>query len=281
MKNLYLAIVIALASMTFTSCISDSEDSFWNYTFTDNLTHVTNKTTGEAELFNGANYTIECNLNEGTATLIVKNLILGQSDPYTGLVLRDLKYSYNTEGALVVNAAAAVSNSNGEIHSISSLSLIQYLRTAPTGIECTYSISYVVDGIYEVRAVQSSATYTGSTQITNLTDDDTSTSDNPYYAYSLDLKTKTAKLASYGLRWDGTTHSSLVISAIPFTIDSNGIHLKSDGPLTPTIDFLDKADTPVTNIDATVSYNGRMTARMTIDDNYRVVAILGEPVSPK
>lgn len=277
MKKLFLLLPALFAALTFTSCLnSDSDDEqLWNQTFTNNITYAKHIASGDAHLLNGAVYSLSCDLVNNTADLSVANLQLSPSAQAINFTIQGLKWSYNSDGALVITAASTVASQ----YDITNLNLLMVRRYLPSGyIDTTYSISFNING-YGVRAVQSSDVLTGTTLVKDTQENTSRTLDNPYYAYQLDLATSTATLTAYQFDWNGGLHNSMVVTKVPFTVEASGVRLLLAGPVNPTVDGYQATSTTLSDLSALIDYAGGMTVSFTMDSRFEVVSSLGKPLT--
>lgn len=274
--------VLTLGVFMMTSCMGDDDnENIWKNNFSDNYTRVVNTATSSESLLNGAIYALECDLNNSTAQLGVSNLVLEPGFPSIGLTLKNLKYGYNKDGALEIKAAATTSNDGGIVREITDFNLVMFTRTVPqaSAVAVTYSISFTVDGIYSVRAVQNNAMLTGLTEVREIgSTADIATQELPYYAYNLDITTGKANFWVYNLRVDGKTISVLQLRAVPFSVGDQYVTIATDGPIEALTNEAGVTWT-VTDFNARPNYNGRMTTTFKLNNKYSVSATLGEPVN--
>lgn len=282
MNKLKFIATLAIGVVLMTSCLSDDDrENIWKNSFTDNYTRVVNTATSTESLINGAIYVLECDLNNSTAELAISNLILEPGFPSIGLTLKNLRYGYNDEGALEVKASAVTSSDGGVVHEITNLNLVMFTRTVPqaSSYAVTYSISFTVDGIYSVRAIQNNAMLTGVTEVRTIDSSEAaSNQDLPYYAYTLDITSGTANFWVYNLRVDGKLISAMQLRSIPFSAGDDCVTIATSGPIDATTTDNESTWT-VTDFNARPNYNGRMPVNFILNDKFSVSATLGEPVN--
>lgn len=278
MKSIKLLALTLFSAMMLTSCLnSDKNEEIRRLSFTNNITRVTNRAMSTETLRQGTIYTFSFNTTVGTADIGISNLVLDQGLPSIGLSLKNLKYGYNSDGALEVKAAATTSIIGNEVHEITNFSFLLYTRTVPqiASLAETYAISFTVDGTHDVTIFQSDAVHTGITQVTPISNGDLGvTSDYPYYAYQLDLNAMTANLYVYSISLGSATFQQLLFRGLPITFDRDRVIISTNGPVTPIVPAGSVAPT-VTDLYGAALTNCTMSLRFKAD-NYSVVATLGE-----
>ncbi len=279
MKHLKLFFV-ACASLFLASCLSDDEpENTWKYTYSDNFSLITDQQSEAVYTTPGATYILSCDLNSGTCDFVINDLQLQPGLAKMDLELENLKFSYNKQGGLVVNAPAVTTTSN---HEITNFSLVHYRKYIPqvgsTAIASTYYITYIVNGKYLVKVVQENVVQTGTTAVTDLTNSSTTTQDLPYYSYNLSRETMTATFRAHNISYGSVNPVTITIGKIPFTIGAAGINIQAQGPVNATVNSSPDPNTQVTNISIRPDFTCSMTAVFTIDSRYLISATLGPTV---
>lgn len=279
MKHLTLAFAL-LASLILTSCVGgDEPENTWKYTYTDNFSRISNLQSEAVYNAKGATYIISCDLNTGICDLSVSGLELQPGKSPINLSLKDLKFAYNKKGGLEVNASAVTSDIAGTTHEITNLALLHYRIYMPqinnSAIASTYTISFVVDGIYQVRVVQKSVVQPGSTTVTNLANDAIEELTLPYYSYDLNNETMKAVFRAHNIRYGSQLPINITVTDVPFTVGPSGVEMLLDGPVSVNVNNSPDPNTIVSNLVVRPDFSCRTILSFIVNGQFRISATLG------
>lgn len=277
LKHLFFAL---FASLFLASCVGgDDPENTWRYTYSDNFSRITNLQTEAVYSAKGANYVITCDLNTGNCDLAVTGLLLQPGQSSVNLSLKGLKFSYNKQGGLVVNASAVTSDIAGTTHEITDFSLLHYRTYMPqisnTAIASTYSIGFTVDGVYQVRAVQTSAVQPGKTVVTRLSDDSFEELTLPYYSYDLNYETMKATFRAHNIRYGSQLPINITVSDVPFTVGTAGVDMQLTGPVSVIVNSSPDPNTTVSNLVVRPDFSCRTDFRFVVNGQFRISGTLG------
>lgn len=277
MKLFKTTLVAIAAILGMTSCNTDESTQKVQFGYNDNITFVTDLTTGTMTDTESAYYVMEFDYISGKAEIDITNLRLTQGGSPLHLKIQHATFGGDEEaGGLVVNVPNADSTVGGATHHISNLRIVQSWAyfSALGQQEAYYQISFELDNQYKIVAVEKSSLLPGTTTITNSADGEVIKSNSkPYYYYALDRDKRTATLKVYYL--DDTEHiyPELVFENLPYTMSDRGISINVEGEIkakqlsTASTPFVAKA------ISMDSRYNSATMIRI-LTDEYMVTASL-------
>lgn len=236
MKFLKTTLLTLVATFALASCDTDDPEQTLQYTYSNDITYVTDISTNTSVALDGAKYVIDFDLVNGKADIEISNLRLSPLASAMTLKIEQATYRQDSEtGAIVVTVPNATSVIGGSSHNIGNFKLSQslYYIESLGQTAVYYSISYTVDGQYNVVAVQRSSFLPGTTAITSNADGSSvGNSKRTYYSYSLNREKSTATVSVYSLDYNGKYYTELAFEDLPYTLSSSGININYEGDIT-------------------------------------------------
>lgn len=276
MKKLISSLVVVLVAVALASCSGDSNNKM-QFALSDCVTATTNLSASSTFESTGASYLLDLNYDTSSADLTISNLIIEAGAQPKVLNLRDLRFRTNSQGALEISLSSTTASSGSHVYDISNFKLLQvtaYIHGLGRYANL-YSISFVIDGNYQVNVVQNSLVTGGSTTVTDLSDGDSSMTDTTTgFGFKLDIEKKLAKIYAYNLRIDSHVISTMEISAIPFVINQGSVVMQLGGPADALVDGTTKSEV-ITSLSAGMYPSLSQTIAFIYDARWQVSATLG------
>lgn len=173
----------AVALLGLTSCLNDDSEQIETTTLHQVFNCVEDTQNGNTEIVTGVSYTMEFNFTKGIVNLAINGLQVSQSTPSYTIAMRDIKYTLNDKGEIVINVPSAT---NGVV-TVTDFKLKFRQRTMNYTVPIpVYDITYTVNSTYKVRAVQQSTFYFGKTTTTILGTESVFDTDKIYYCVTFD-----------------------------------------------------------------------------------------------
>lgn len=247
MKLIKTLLITLVATFSLASCNSNDAKQTVQYRHLNNISYVTDLTTNESQMLQGAVYTLDFDLIAGKAAIDISNLFLTLGGAPQHVIIESTPYKEDSNGAIVVSVPNTTSLVGGMTHNISNFRLSQNMAFIPALGQTAvyYAVSFEIDGKYSVTAVQSAAYFPGQTLITPTAEGTTPANSNrTFYSYLLNREKGTATLSVYALDCNGKYYHELDFEELPFTVNSLGININAEGNFTAKQPSGVTSDTP-------------------------------------
>lgn len=218
-----------------TSCDSGESKQTVQYGFSNDFSYVTDLNDNSSYALEGAQYTLDFDLVNATATIDISNLRLTLGGSPIKLKIEDAAFTQNAQtGAVTVNVPNATSIVGGTTHNLSNFKMSQYMSyiNALGQTAVYYTATFTVDNRYSVTAVQQAVYLPGTTTYTSPTGEILSRSERTYYSYTLNRENGTANVGVYALDINGKYYSQMTFEDLPYSVSSTGITINFEGEIT-------------------------------------------------
>lgn len=258
MTNMKFSIISSLlpfVALLFatSSCSLDQDDPATKtmYSYTQCFNAITDLGVNTVQCFESPNYGLTL-ISDGTASLLISNLILEKDAAPISIRLQNLKWGVDANKAWTLITGP---EETADGHTISNFNMMLLARLDKIGGP-VYSISYRVDGRYYVCVLPLQTSYFGNTATVaegqNTPFMSYPTEWNPNYSISLDPKTMTATIDIIGISFASAMPGmNITISDVPFMPNTAAGYRIATGQgqsFIPTIKDVPYPSFPISNI---------------------------------
>lgn len=272
-KLLYLAAAMA-GVLVLGSCDSSEEEYVTAYNYNQNYSYVTDMDNNTTSLNDGAKYGVKVDYTNQTISFEIADIKVDPTKDDIDIMLRDASYKVDKDGGIVVSVPSFVSIVGGKTHNVTSFYFRHVTRTfiAINTIIDTFEVSYVIDGKYAVRAVQTPCAMVGKTILTDLTNGSEKTDTRPIYVYRMNRNTGKATFEIQGLTYNNKIYNVLTLEDIDYTISNRGLTFSAQGDVVPKMYTTPVTDIVIKNFSATTTFVPQMSVSFRINDDCNVNA---------
>lgn len=272
-KLFYLAAAMA-GVLVLGSCDSSDEEYVTAYNYNQNYTYVFDTESNTGSLNDGAKYGVKVDYTNQTISFEIADIKVDPAKDDIDITLRDASFKVDKDGGIVVSVPSFVSIVGGKTHNVTSFYFHHVTRTfiAINTIIDTFEISYVIDGRYAVRAVQTPCAMVGKTVLTDLSDGTEKTDTRPIYVYRLNRNTGKATFEIQGLTYNNKIYNVLSLEDIDYTISNRGLIFSAQGDVVPKTYTTPVTDMVIKNFSATTTFVPQMSVSFQINDECKVNA---------
>lgn len=244
-KTIRNLLVFALIGATAASCIKNengNEDLITQQSFSQYIGFVTDKTTGEISSLTGLGLTLYLNYTSMTAKVEITGLKTGAAS-YPTLALEDIKWKSEKNGFVEMKAASITPSSNGLlIPTVTNFEaklverLFESLASSgnPNGYWPNFTLTFVMDGKYDVLISSSLQIYEGTLESTSESGAKFTTS-NPVYTATINAEKRILAIRMNSVQFmEGMPAMDIDIPDVPFTISGTDLRINSQS-IVPTI----------------------------------------------
>lgn len=265
-KILYLAAAMA-GVLVLGSCNSSDEDYVSSYNYNQNYTYVFDSENNTSSLNDGAKYGVRVNYTNQTISFEIADIKVDPTKDDIDIQLQDASYKIDSDGGIVVSVPSFVSTVGGKTHNVTSFYFRHVTRTfiAINTIVDTFEISYVIDGKYGVRAVQTPCAMVGKTVLTDLSNGTEKTDTRPIYVYRLNRNTGKATFEIQGLTYDNKIYNTLSLEDIDYVISNRGLVFNAQGDVVPKFYTTPVTDMVIKNFSASTTFVPQMSVSFNIN----------------
>lgn len=274
MKKLLYLVAAMAGVLVLGSCNSSEENYVTAYNYNQNYTYVLDTEGNTASLNDGARYGVRVDYTNQTISFEITDIKVDPTKDDIDIQLRDVSYKIDKDGGIVVSVPSFVSIVGGKTHNVTSFYFHHVTRTfiAINTIIDTFEISYVIDGRYAVRAVQTPCAMVGKTIMTDISNGTEKTDTRPIYVYRLNRNTGKATFEIQGMTYDNKIYNVLTLEDIDYTISNLGMTLRAQGDIVPKSYTTPITDMVIKNFSANTTFVPQMSVSFRINDDCNVNA---------
>lgn len=256
------------------SCDSSEEEYVTAYNYNQNYSYVTDMENNTTSLNDGAKYGVKVDYTNQTISFEIADIKVDPAKDDIDIMLRDASYKVDKDGGIVVSVPSFVSIVGGKTHNVTSFYFRHVTRTfiAINTIIDTFEVSYVIDGKYAVRAVQTPCAMVGKTILTDLANGTEKTDTRPIYVYRMNRNTGKATFEIQGLTYNNKIYNVLTLEDIDYTISNRGLIFSAQGDVVPKTYTTPVTDMVIKNFSATTTFVPQMSVSFRINDDCNVNA---------
>lgn len=256
------------------SCNSSDEEYVTAYNYNQNYTYVVDTENNTSSLNDGAKYGVRVDYTNETISFEIADIKIDPAKDDIDISLRDASFKIDKDGAIVVSVPSFVSTVKGDTHNVTSFYFRHVTRTfiSINTIIDTFEISYVLDGRYVVRAVQTPCAMVGKTIMTNLSDGTEKTDTRPIYVYRLNRNTGKATFEIQGMTYNNKIYNVLSLEDVDYSISNRGLTFSAQGDIVPKLYTTPVTDMVIKNFSATTTFAPQMSVSFRINDDCSVNA---------
>lgn len=262
-KTILLGAVAVAGASTMTSCLSDNDDntsSTVQLTYANCFNAVTDRSTGEVNIFTGPKYTFTLKtFANGTSTLKITmtNVKLADGESLISLDLPELPVTVPTDitkpNTVSGRDIVPTNMVSSEIvfDYINVKFLLRYLENNRQSF--VYAVEYSVNGKYNVVTFPTTAFYYARTTSAPADGGTPFVTTDPRYAVTFNPDKKTATIDITGAKFiENMPAMNMTFGNVPFGCVGNSIEMNAES-LTPTIQGVEYPGYPITSLRSKVT----------------------------
>ncbi len=261
--KLFRLLFSVMVVLGLSSCLGETSNTI-TQEFTPYIQSLVVETaTGSSVMSTGATYQVNNNIDNGTLSLVIRNLKM-PDNTMMSLEIKDQRYTYNEQGAMVMRVPSYTTTVAGMSHTVTNLNFEYYSRYMGSQAFPMLNLSYDIDGEYTVRAIYSPAYYWGTTTVVDQ-DGKTYVNDDmsSFYGIQFFSDTRTATVGAFGAKFaEGMPALNMTFEKIPFTVSPYSYSAVSD-EIIPKIGGTSYPDYKITDFSMTGTWGGQQSLNFT------------------